>query len=66
MPIVRVELWEGRSKDDKKKIAKGITKVLNEIVNCPPQAVEVLFTDVPKDNWAIGGELCSETFKDVK
>lgn len=66
MPIVRVELWPGRPQESKEKLAKAITEVMVENIGCPAQAVTVLFDEIPKENWAIGGELCCNLFRDVK
>jgi 4-oxalocrotonate tautomerase len=65
MPIVHVYVWKGVSNEAKKKIIAGITKVFAEI-DIPPEAVEVLIHDVPKDDWGIGGEPASEKLRHVK
>ena len=66
MPIVRVDIWAGENDSLKRKIAAGITGVIVENVKCPPQAVTILFNEISKDNWVIGGEFCSDLFKDNK
>lgn len=65
MPIVHVYVWKGVSNEAKKKIIAGITKVFAEI-NIPPEAVEVLIHDVPKDDWGVGGEPASEKLRHVR
>jgi 4-oxalocrotonate tautomerase len=60
MPIVRVELWKGATKETKAKLAKAITNDVVTIANKKPQSVTVLFTDFEKEDWAIGGELASD------
>ena len=57
MPIVRIEMWPGRTKEVKKKVAKEVTEVLVNNMGCPAQAVTVLFDERSQENWAIGGEL---------
>jgi 4-oxalocrotonate tautomerase len=66
MPIVHVEIWSGENNLLKRKLAKEITGVIVDNVKCPPQAVTIIFDEVPKDNWVIGGEFCSDLFKDNK
>lgn len=56
MPSVHVYIWPGRSKAEKKKIACGMTGVLSEM-GIPAEAVEVIIHEVPRENWAKGGEL---------
>jgi 4-oxalocrotonate tautomerase len=59
MPFVIVEMWEGRTVDQKKQLAKGITEAFVNI-NVPPEAVHIVFKDNPKSCWAQGGKLASE------
>ena len=63
MPVVQVTVWSGISKEAKKKIAEGMTKVLMEL-GIPKEAVTVIFYEIPKANWATGGDLHSEKFAD--
>jgi len=60
MPIVRVELWKGATKETKAKLAKAITNDVATIANKRPENILVLFSDYEKENWAIGGELASD------
>ena len=59
MPVVVVEWWEGRTIEQKKQLAKGITSAMQD-VGVPPEAVHIIIKDVPKHNWAIAGKLASE------
>ena len=61
MPIVRVEMWPGRTREQKAKLAKAITDALSDIAGAPPEATIVVFDDVSKDNWAESGKLASDT-----
>ncbi|HHC19137.1 MAG TPA: 4-oxalocrotonate tautomerase [Euryarchaeota archaeon] len=65
MPLVHVYVWKGFSNEAKKRVIEGITKLFAEM-NIPPQAVEIIIHEVPKENWGIGGEQASEKLKDVK
>jgi 4-oxalocrotonate tautomerase len=59
MPVVIVEMWEGRTVDEKRKLAKGITKAFTTI-GVPAEAVNIILKDNPKSCWAQGGQLCSD------
>jgi 4-oxalocrotonate tautomerase len=59
MPVVIVEMWEGRTIEQKKQLVAGITSSLVQI-GVPQEAVQVIVKDNPKHNWAIGGKLASE------
>lgn len=65
MPIVHVYVWTGFSKEAKKRVIAGITKVFTEI-GVPTEAVEIIIHEVPKENWGIGGEQASEKLKHVQ
>ena len=59
MPVVIVEMWEGRTVEQKKQLAEGITSAFVKI-GTPPEAVHIIMKDNPKHNWASGGKLTSE------
>lgn len=60
MPIVRVEMWPGRTHEQKQKLAKAITDAMVDIGKTTPEATIVVFEDVEKSNWAQSGELASD------
>ena len=60
MPVVTVEMHEGRSIAQKKQLAEGITNEFAKI-GTAPEKVTIIFRDVPKHNWASGGKLAAET-----
>ncbi len=60
VPFVQVTVWAGMSADNKKKTAEGITKIF-EGMGIPSQATTVVIVEVPRENWATGGKLHSET-----
>jgi 4-oxalocrotonate tautomerase len=57
MPIIRVEMWEGRSVDQKRRIASELSDALVRIIDCDPTAVRVLIDDYSRENWGVGGML---------
>ena len=59
MPVVIVEMWEGRTIEQKKQLVEGITSSFEKI-GTPKELVQIIIKDVPKHNWAIGGKLASE------
>ena len=56
MPVVTIELWEGRSPEVKKKLGANITNAVVDSVGCPARSVIVIIKDSPKHNWTIGGQ----------
>jgi len=59
MPVIIVEMWEGRTPDQKKQLVEGITAAFVK-VGTPPEAVQIILNDVSKHNWGVGGKLASE------
>ena len=60
MPIVRVEMWPGRTHEQKQKLAKAITDAMVEIGKTTPEATLIVFENVDKSNWAQSGILASD------
>ncbi len=59
MPVVIIEMWEGRTVEQKKKLAEGITLAMTDL-GISREAIQIIIKDNPKHNWAIGGKLASE------
>jgi 4-oxalocrotonate tautomerase len=59
MPVVIVEMWEGRTIEQKEKLIKGITKAFEEI-GTKPESLHIVLHDVPKTNWGSKGEQASK------
>ena len=60
MPILRVSLWSGRTKENKAELAKALTDTMVKVAKVPPEAVTIMFEELPKENWSTGGVLHSE------
>lgn len=60
MPTYHVEMMEGRTVEQKKQLVEAITRVSVEILGGTPDAVDILITDVKRENWATGGKLWIE------
>ena len=62
MPIIQVNLLEGRSIDVKRKYAAELTKLTCERLNSAPESVTVIFNEMAPENAAQAGTL----FADIK
>jgi 4-oxalocrotonate tautomerase len=60
MPIVRVEMWPGRTHAQKQELARVITEAVVNIAHTTPEATIIIFEDVAKENWAQAGVLASD------
>jgi len=61
LPVVIIEMWEGRTDEQKEKLMKGIFKAFEEI-DVPPEALNIIIHDIPKTNWGLRGEQASKLF----
>ena len=57
MPMVQITLLEGRTADQKRRIAKRITDALVEEAGARREGVVIAFHQVSKKSYASGGEL---------
>lgn len=60
MPVIRVEMFAGRTPEQKRALAKALTDAFVTAVGGTPQAVQVILQDVERSDWATGGVLASE------
>jgi 4-oxalocrotonate tautomerase len=61
MPVIRVEMLSGRTQEQKRKLSKAFTEAFVETCGGEPEGVQVIFRDVDKGNWAVGGNISAET-----
>jgi 4-oxalocrotonate tautomerase len=57
VPVVTIEWYAGRSPEQKKEIAEKVTAAISEVGGSPADQVWIKFVDLPKSEWAIGGEI---------
>ena len=60
MPLIQIQLFEGRSDDVKREYAKAITEAAVNIMGCSAGSVDVIYQDVKKSDWATAGKLWSD------
>lgn len=60
MPTIRVELFEGRSVEQKRALAQALTEAAVKTLGGSPDGVDIVFHDIPRHNWATGGVLWSD------
>jgi 4-oxalocrotonate tautomerase len=62
MPVVTVELWEGRTIEQKRALCTAITDAMIEHAGARPDALHVVLHEIALENWARGGVLgCDRT-----
>ena len=63
MPTIRVELFEGRTEEQKRALAKELTEACVRVLGGAADGVDVLFFDIARHDWATGGTLWSDRTK---
>jgi 4-oxalocrotonate tautomerase len=59
MPVVIVEMLEGKTVEQKRQLAADLTQAFVKI-GVPGKAVQVIMRENPKSCWADAGKLCSD------
>jgi len=57
MPIIHVDLLEGRPVEAKRAYVKAVTDCTVEFLKCPPEAVTVILSEMSTDNLGLAGRL---------
>jgi 4-oxalocrotonate tautomerase len=60
MPTIRVEMFEGRTAEQKQAFVKALTEATVNTLGGSPESVNVVLFDVSKSDWATGGVLWSD------
>lgn len=60
MPIIHVNMYEGRALEQKKKLVVAMTDAVVKSLDVKPDAVRIILHDIPKHNIAVAGVLASE------
>lgn len=60
MPIVTVQMYPGRSIDQKRTLVKALTDAMVQHAGTRPDNLHVVIEEVEKENWSIAGILGSD------
>ncbi len=60
MPIIHVNMFEGRTVDQKRKLVAGITEVVVNSLGTKPESVHIVIQELPRTNIADAGVLASD------
>ena len=60
MPVIKIEMFEGRTVEQKRACAAAVTQAFIDTFGGTPQSVHVVFQDVARHDWAVAGRLASE------
>lgn len=54
MPLINVQILEGRSEAQKRQLMQGLARAAMVALDAPEQAVRVILTEVPPLHWGVG------------
>src|SRR4051794_36250654 len=57
MPFVTVEMWKGRTVEQRRRLVRAITNAMIEHASCKPDHLHVVIHETEKDSWARAGVL---------
>ena len=57
MPFVKIDLFEGRSQEQKNELAREVTEVVSRIPKAPKENIHVFINDIPEGTYYPQGEL---------
>ena len=57
MPIVNINLIEGRTLEQKRALVKEVTEAICRTVNVTPDHVRIILQDMAKHDYAVAGTL---------
>ncbi|MBX5449244.1 2-hydroxymuconate tautomerase [Thermogemmatispora sp.] len=60
MPVVIIEMYPGRTPEQKRALVKAVTEAMIEHAGARPDHLHVILHEVAPENWALAGRLGSE------
>jgi 4-oxalocrotonate tautomerase len=63
MPLIEVNMLQGRSDETKRKYASEMTRITCECLGVKPESVRIIFSEMPPENFAIAGKLSADIKK---
>jgi 4-oxalocrotonate tautomerase len=60
MPVVNLQLFEGRALEQKRRLVKAVIDAILEHADARPDAMHIVVQELPKDNWGRAGVLGSD------
>jgi 4-oxalocrotonate tautomerase len=60
MPTINVQMFDGRSAEQKRAFVKAVTEAACNTLACSADSVDIIIHEVKRENWATAGKLWSE------
>lgn len=66
MPIVHVQILQGRSAEQKTRLMVELTETMRRCLDVDPERVQVQISEFEEGTWARGGVVLSSSSKDAR
>ena len=60
MPTINVQLFEGRTLEQKRAFVKAVTEATVATLGASAESVDIIIEEVKRENWATGGKLWAD------
>lgn len=60
MPTIHVEMFAGRTVEQKRALAAALTEACVKAIGATPESVDIIIRDVERHDWATAGQLWSD------
>jgi 4-oxalocrotonate tautomerase len=60
LPVITVQLFSGRSREQKRSLVAAITRAMVELADADPSGLHVVLQEIPPENWGRSGVLGSD------
>jgi 4-oxalocrotonate tautomerase len=64
MPMIRVEMFKGRNREQKRALVKELTDGFIRACGGKPESVQIVIADVDKEDWGVAGVLMADKYPD--
>lgn len=60
MPLIHIDLLEGRSKEQLKNLVKDVTAAVAKNTGAPAEHIHIVLNEMANDHYSVGGVLHSD------
>lgn len=64
MPVIRVDMFKGRSREQKRLLVRELTDTYVRVAGGKPESVTIILREVDKEDWAAAGSLMADKYPD--